>query len=495
VISEKNITLLLDSTLYSAKMQSDTIEEVWVRCDKTEHLYRIKASIFCDCTGDSRLALEAGAEYRIGRESLDEFGETLAVHAADKRTQGSSILFTTRKHDYVIPYKPPKWARKVTENDLKYRGVGKSWEYGYWWIELGGMYDTIRDNERLRFELLSVVLGVWDHIKNSGNYPDSKNWALETVGMIPGKRESRRVVGDHIVTQNDLTGDWRTFEDAIAIGGWAMDDHPPEGFDAPELRPYLSIKLKEPYNIPFAALYSKNVRNLMMAGRNISCSHVGFSSARVMGTTSVVGQAAGTAAALCIKHNILPRELRQTKIRTKELQQILLRDDQSIRDIKNEDPADLARTASVSASASTSETRPENILSGVTRDLPDEWKNRWAAPLDDNTWVQLSWNIPQTLSHIQIAFDSGFERQLTLTASDGHNSKIIRAAQPETVKDYSVQIQNDKKEWITVALVSGNYQRLQRHYFNSVKTTAVRLNITATNGAPEARIYEVRCYA
>ncbi|MCA9443108.1 MAG: FAD-dependent oxidoreductase, partial [Candidatus Omnitrophica bacterium] len=104
-----------------------------------------------------------------------------------------------------------------------------NWEYGYWWIEWGGEHDTIRDNERIRFELLSIVMGVWDYIKNSGDHPDSANWGMDWVGMIPGKRESRRVIGDHILTQSDLMGLNGDFEDAVAIGGWPFDNHPPSG--------------------------------------------------------------------------------------------------------------------------------------------------------------------------------------------------------------------------------------------------------------------------
>ncbi len=210
-MNEPHLTLLLDSVVYKADQTDGKIHSVMVRCDKTEHIYRVKAKIYCDCTGDSRLALEAGAEYRQGRESRAEFNESLAVDKADTRTQGSSILFTAKQYEKVMPYSPPTWARKITREQLRFRAVG-SWEYGYWWIELGGMYDTIRDNEKLRFELLSIVLGVWDHIKNSGLHPDSANWALETVGMIPGKRESRRIMGEHIMTQADLEGGWKTFD-------------------------------------------------------------------------------------------------------------------------------------------------------------------------------------------------------------------------------------------------------------------------------------------
>ena len=153
-------------------MKEGQIQSVLARCDRTEHVYHITARLFCDCTGDSRLGLEAGAEMRIGHESRDEFGESLAPVTASRETQGCSILFTSRDFGRPMPFTPPAWARKITEKDLKFRGVG-SWEYGYWWIEWGGQHDTVADNERIRFELLSIVLGVWDHIKNSGKHPTS----------------------------------------------------------------------------------------------------------------------------------------------------------------------------------------------------------------------------------------------------------------------------------------------------------------------------------
>src|SRR5690606_9895455 len=136
------------------------------------------------------------------------------------------------------------------------------------WIEWGGKYDAIADNERIRFELLAIVMGVWDHIKNSGNHPESANWAMDWIGMIPGKRASRRLDGPHILTQLDLEGTAEPFDDAVAIGGWPMDDHPPGGFDDPESRPAVQIDTPGVFNIPLRSLYSKNVHNLFMAGRN-----------------------------------------------------------------------------------------------------------------------------------------------------------------------------------------------------------------------------------
>src|SRR5580765_8414602 len=205
VKSEPKITLLLDTVCCAAETKGGLIQRVMARCDKTEHLYRVHARLYGDCTGDCRLALEAGAEMRRGRETKSEFNESLALDKPDSHTLGSTILFTSRNFGKPMPFTPPACARKVTKEMLRFRPI-HSWEYGYWWVEWGGALDTIRDNERIRFELLSIVLGVWDYIKNSGDLPTSANWGMNWLGMMPGKRGSRRIVGDHILTQNDLQG-------------------------------------------------------------------------------------------------------------------------------------------------------------------------------------------------------------------------------------------------------------------------------------------------
>ncbi len=495
LVSEPNVTLLLDTVVFAADVRDGAIKRAWARSDKTEHLYEITAGIYMDCTGDSRLALESGAEIRFGREARSEFGESLAPEKPDEEMLGSSILFTSRKHDRPMPFTPPKWARKVAKDQLLKRPTN-SWEYGYWWIEWGGQMHTIHDNERIRFELLSIVLGVWDYIKNSGNHPNSANWALDWVGMFTGKRESRRIVGDHLLTQFDLMGVNGDFEDAVAIGGWPMDDHPPGGFDRSDLPPCVQVKTPI-YNIPLRSLFSRNVSNLMMAGRNASATHVAFTSTRVMATCAVMGQAAGTAAAIASRYKLTPRQLYEDKSRLKELQQTLLRDDQSIQGRKNEDAADLARQATITASAEHEEAKAENVTSGFVRDVAGEWTNRWSAPLDGGeAWLELAWNEPQKLSRVQLTLDSGFHRELTLTSSDGINKGIIRAPQPETIKDYKLLYRSSAdSKWEPLAEVTGNHQRLVRHTFDPVQAQAVRLVATATNGEPLARVFEVRCYA
>ncbi|MCC6142696.1 MAG: FAD-dependent oxidoreductase [Candidatus Hydrogenedentes bacterium] len=494
IVSEPNITLLLDSAVFGATVESDQIREVLVRCDKTEHLYRIQAPLFADCTGDCRLGLEAGAEMRTGHEGFSDYLETLAPEVGGPATLGSSLLFTSKDYGRPMPFTPPAWARKVTKEHLKHRGT-RSWEYGYWWIEWGGQHDAIRDNERIRFELLSIVLGVWDYIKNSGEYPESATWAMDWIGMIPGKRASRRLDGPYLLTQADLENKRDPKEDAVAIGGWPFDNHPPSGFDDPDTPPSTSIRVEEVFNIPLRCLYSKNIANLFMAGRNISASHVAFTSTRVMATCSVEGQAIGTAAAQCVQAGILPQALYDDKARLKLLQQTLLRDDQTIRGLLNEDEQDLARSAGVVASASVEGSRPENILTGWTRDETGEWQHRWGGPLDaDGAWIELQWEAPQKIAQVQLVFDSGFHRPLTLTEQAGYQARMHSGPQPETVRDYRVEYRGSDGSYVRVADVTGNYQRLRRHRFAPVETDRIRLTVTATNGNPEARVFEIRCY-
>lgn len=135
--------------------------------------------------------MEAGAELMAGREGSEKYGEPLADTYEKGKFLCSSIMFTSKDCGRPVAFKAPAWAKKISAEDLKLRDPAKwGFDYGYWFISHGGMADTIRDNEVIRFELLSIVLGVWDYIKNSGKYPEAANRAIDFVGMIPGKRDS-----------------------------------------------------------------------------------------------------------------------------------------------------------------------------------------------------------------------------------------------------------------------------------------------------------------
>jgi hypothetical protein len=224
---QPNLTLLLNCSCTAATMDGNRIVSVrgWQGTAETWHT--VEAKLFADCSGDSVLAPLTGAEFRVGREAASEFNEDIEPPVADNKTMGMSCLIQTRELDRPVPFTPPPWAhRYLTDADLPHRGH-RVLSTNFWWIELGGEHDSIHDTEMLRDELLKVVFGVWDHIKNRGDH-GAENWAIEWIGFLPGKRESRRYVGDHILTQNDVRAEGR-FDDLVAYGGWSMDDHHPGG--------------------------------------------------------------------------------------------------------------------------------------------------------------------------------------------------------------------------------------------------------------------------
>ena len=494
-VSEPNLTLILDATLFKTETDGDKITAAWVRSDTTLQGYRIEADLYVDATGDCRLGMESGAEIMTGRDGVDAYGESLADFDEVGTRQGSTLMITSRLHDKPMPFVPPSWAKKITPEQMKFRSIkGDGLSYGYWWIELGGVYDAIRDNEMLRFELLSIVMGVWDYIKNSGKYEGVENRALETIGMVPGRRDTNRIRGEHLMTQHDIEGKWKDFDDSVAVGGWSMDDHPAKGFYASDRHPCRQKGHVPCYNIPFSSLYSNKVKNLMMAGRNISCSHVAFSSTRVMSTCAAVGQAVGTAAAICLDDKITPAQLRANPEKVKQLQQTLLRDDQTILGIKNTDPADLARSAKVTASESIADSAPENVISGITIDLPKQNKNRWVASAASKPWIKLEWSSPQKFSQVRFIFEPG-NTALSQTGSDYLLKTMIRGPQPKIVREYQVTAVLEDGSEKVLADVKNNYQKLVVNKFDPVLAKALKVQVSATNGDPNVIIKEIRVEA
>ncbi|MFE7430801.1 FAD-dependent oxidoreductase, partial [Streptomyces sp. NPDC057545] len=315
----------------------------------SERRITFHARQFLDCTGDGLLGHLAGARYRIGREAHAEFGEPWAPEEGDEALLGSTILFHTKDLGRPVKFVPPASARDLTTTPILRNRVLRTGDNGcdYWWIEWGGELDTVHDNERIRDELQAVIMGIWDHIKNSGEFPDAENLTLEWVGSLPGKREYRRFIGDHVLTQQDIL-EQRQFDDRVAFGGWSVDLHPVQGMyaDEPGARQRYADGI---FHIPLRSLYSANVTNLLFAGRNISATHVAFGATRVMATCATLGEAAGTAAALCVAEDIGPRELAAKH--PELVRRALLRQDASVIGLADDDPDNLARTARVSASS------------------------------------------------------------------------------------------------------------------------------------------------
>jgi hypothetical protein len=510
---EPNLTLLLNTTVVGAEVIEGVIRSVRAERPSTEERFVIAARIFVDCTGDGRLGVEAGAPFMRGRESQAEFGESLAQPERDGRTLGSTILFQARRHERPMPFAAPPWVRRFAAADFTLRPFGVpgsdlGLEYGYWWIEWGGCLDTITDNELIRDELLAITLGVWDYIKNQSD-ADAAHWALEWIGFLPGKRESRRFIGQHVLCERDLL-ESRRFEDGIAYGGWPIDTHPPEGVDAPDLPPCEQTHLPYLYDIPLRSCVSAGPRNLMFAGRNISATHIAFASTRVMATCAVIGQGVGTAAALAVRQDVHPTELAERPALLRAIRQQLLKDDCYLIGERNEDAEDLVRrAASITASSWLPEAPPELVRSGQTRAVhgrapaapPDRAHpglHRWMSDAAQGlpAWLEIRWPQAVALREVIVIFDTGLHRLLTLSQADGYTQKMLWGrSQPETVRDYIVAVATGQG-WEQFAAVEGNYQRRRVHRVETpVSATALRITVSATQGIDHARIAEVRAYA
>ncbi len=357
--NQENLEVYLNTYITEVEYEEDKILSVSGVQLASERTFKFVAPLFIDSTGDGSVAVKAGAEYMYGREAQSEFGESLAPLEADEYTMGDSIIFRARDVGKPVPFHRPDWAYDITKcSFFKNLGADKGLDRafyaingpeveGYWWIEYGGQLDTVYDNEDIAAELRKIAYGTWDYMKNSGKFPILDTYQLMHVSTLPGKRESRRFVGDHILTQVDV--DTKTdFEDAVATAGWEMDVHAPKGIYDDGSATFWHF-VGGTLNLPFGMMYSKNIKNLMLAGRNMSATHVAFGTSRLACQGGVAGQACGTAAYLCKKYNCFPRDIRQTHIR--ELQTILLADDQNILGFKEPSDPSLCENVTVTASS------------------------------------------------------------------------------------------------------------------------------------------------
>jgi len=350
VVSEPNITLLLNTAVIDVdKSSADQISSARAFCSQNSVEYVLKAPLFCDASGDGVLGFLSGAAFRMGAESQDEFGEKFAPTKEYGELLGHSLYFYSKDTGKPVNFVPPSYALEDITKIPRYRKFNTR-EFGcnLWWVEYGGRLDTVHETETIKWELWKVIYGIWNHIKNSGQFPEARNLTLEWVGTIPGKRESRRFVGDYLLTQQDIV-EQRTHSDAVAFGGWSIDLHPADGVfsEKPGCNQWHG---KGIYQIPYRSYYSKNVNNLFIAGRIISVTHVAFGSSRVMGTSAYGGQAVGMAAALCREQNVLPAALGSEK-NIRMLQQRLIASGQYIPGLTLSDSEDLVRTAKLTASS------------------------------------------------------------------------------------------------------------------------------------------------
>jgi hypothetical protein len=482
---EPNLDLCLNTRATGVQMQPGPgrkIAGVLAVDVTTGQRMEFAGKVFIDCTGDGVVGVAAGAEYRHGKEPKSMYNEPWAPAVENKNTMGNSLKYFHQDTGKPQPFEAPPWVYKFPTCEsfapgrhprfITSEDIGEQWR-----IELGGLQDTYADAEEIRDNLLRLVYGLWDHTKN--HCPRDKAKAathrLVWVAYVQGKRESRRLIGDYVLTQNDI-GAQTLFPDRVAYGGWSIDDHHSEGFfhngsfglsQDDKKNAYHAL----PFSIPFRCLYSKNVDNLLMAGRDISASHLGMSDTRVMLTCAVMGQAAGTGAALCVGHQATPRGIYEKHI--EELQQQLLKDGAYIIDLPNRDPRDLARKAAASASSEGTSPKGEkmaaaNAIDGYARALGDK-TSAWAP--DDAAkgphWLQLAWPQPQTFNVVHVAFQTA-------------------ALAP---KRFAVEAWQDGR-WKPVAEVTENRHR--RHVLGLDRLTASRLRVVLDEprGLCEVRVYD-----
>lgn len=470
------LTPLLNCTCLDAEMDGQRIRSVTGWQLTTQTFHTVKAKVFIDCSGDGILAPLTGAEFRMGREGRDEYDESIAPKRADNKTMGMTCVFAARQYDTPQPFTPPPWANDYpSDDDLPYGGRDhKSFAMGYWWIELGGEDHSIRDTERLRDELLKIVFGVWDHIKNHGDH-GADNWALDWVEFLPGKRESRRFIGDYVLTQNDIEAEGK-FPDSIAYGGWPMDDHHPAGFRAVKLGQPATIfhPAPAPYGIPYRCLYSRNIDNLMFAGRNISCTHSAMSSTRVMGTCSILGQAAGTAAALAVCHGALPRDVGD---RIDDLQQMLLRDDCYLPGIPQR-----FEPLTMNAELTASQGDPAPLRDGINRPVGGD-AHAWPCHIGD--WVAYTFPEARHVREATLIVDSAMDKDIFFSRYGNYGQLTA----PPVVLPNAFRLEGLRNgEWRTLHRITDNHQRLVRLPVNET-LEAVRFTLDGTWGNEASRLY------
>ena len=489
IVQEPNLDLMLNTSAMRAKMNGDKIESAICWQLTTETTFTIQADLFIDCSGDGLLAATSGALYRTGREASSEFNEKYAPKEADGWQMGATILLSSKDMGRPMPFVPPSFTREFDADASNPRRKLVPFEEGFWWVEVGSENDIIGEYEDNRHKLMGYAYGVWDYVKNSGKFPEAANYALDWVCSLPGKRESRRFIGDYILCEPDMLGN-KQFPDAVAYGGWSLDEHNPGGIENLSEPPsYFHEHFSEVYQIPFRCLYSRNVPNLLFAGRNISQTHIALSSSRIMATCALEGQAAGTAAAICRKKGVLPRAISEQYV--DELQEQLLRDDAFIPNRPAADVQDRARTANLIFASSTRSGDAALLLDGVSRDFQGV-KHHWQSdglPAE----LQLEWEQPLMLSKVELKCDTNVQRNLMMR-KDSRDDEIYGNSIPKELLKSLVLEARVRGSWVEVGRMENNQRRLIKFAFEQIRASALRVRLLETYGDPHAKLFEIRCY-
>lgn len=493
VREEANISLFSNLLVDDCQCENDRIRSVHAvsTMDLTEHVFG--ADQFVDDTGDGWLGYYAGAVYHIGREASWEYQEDFAPEAADGNTMsGCNIGDHPDFHDTICSYgaefveedvefTPPDWAIQLPKGEEMNRRPRRI-ILGEWWLENRNDYDDLWEQEYTRDALIRVSAGFFDWLKNS--WPERervKKLKLRTFGTFNAKRETRRLIGDYVITQND----YRTrpdFEDAVFYSGWNIDVHHIKGIFSGKEGAFTCDEKIAVTPMPFRSLYSRNIENLMMVGRCISTTHIGMGPTRVMLTGACMGQAVGTAAWLCRKYGLDPREV--GKQHMDELQQTLLKEGHSIPGCYNHDPEDLALTAAITADSWEENGEPQNVVNGINR-AADGADYAWISKEGLPQSLTLTLKEPRRIRQVRVTLDMPFARY-TMGYQEMPEKK-------ETLADFTVDICVNGV-WKCVGSVKNNIQRLAVVDFEPEEALAVRINALKATGMDRAIIPEVRIY-
>ena len=306
--AEENLTLYPSYRVYAVESNGGHISEVRAQHIETGEEIILRAPIFSDCTGDGTVGYLAGADYAMGRESRDEYGEPSAPEVADKMTMGSSVQWYSTEGNKASDFPLFEYGLDFNEQSCQRVTMGE------WTWETGMNYNQCEEFERIRDYGLMVVYSNWSFLKNRLQDNEAyRNRSLEWVAYIAGKRESRRLLGDHVLTENDLAQEI-AYPDASFTTSWSIDLHYPdpqntEHFPGEEFKSICVHGATNPYAVPYRCLYSRNIDNLFMAGRDISVTHIGLGTVRVMRTCGMMGEVVGMAASLCRENKALPRDI------------------------------------------------------------------------------------------------------------------------------------------------------------------------------------------
>lgn len=483
IMREKNIKLLLNCSCLNASCENNCIQSVDCYMMPSQTWYTIQAKHFADCSGDSILAPLTGAHFMHGREAKETFGESNAPVTADKYTMGNSILMQLEHTEMPEPFTEPDWADHYVTDDISLQhwtrdhSFSQNYSTNFWWMERGGMQDTITNADEIRHSLYALALGVYGHLKNSHSDTCS-NLTLHWLGALPGKRESRRYRGPFVLTSNDITSD-RSYPDAVAYGGWPMDNHDPRGFDNPGPG-NVCYPVPMPYQIPLRCLYSENIDNLWFAGRNISVSHEALTSTRVSATCALLGQAVGTAAAFATKQQLKPRELSQAHI--DEIRQTLLLRDCYLPNT-NISHAKVMQNMDISGTC----VKPSCAANGKTRSIDSAFCSVCAG--DTLTY---HFHESRRIESVELYFNSDFERK-TCTDHLEMAGSIMNVHSP--LKEYRMSLPKTLAKSFEITTPEGFSCKINNNIYRHVHVpirnfaTSITFRLLETTGNEAIALY------